>query len=117
MRLTDLSSRDLSAFIALHHKRNQLKADLEAVFAKLESFGSRRGNSAVTKRKKRTRRNKRRSLGEGILPLLKAADSKGVHIDAIAKKLKRDKASVSAWFYGTGKKQAKKVAPATYAAA
>ncbi len=114
MSLINLSSRELSAFTALHKQRNKLKAKLAGVIAKIESFGSRREKTSAVRTKKRTRRGKHGALGASILSLLKTADSKGLHIDAIAKKLNRKKPSVYAWFYGTGKKKAKKVAPATY---
>jgi len=117
MSLIDLSSRELSAFTSLHKQRNKLKAKLAGVIAQIESFGSHRERTITVKTKKRTRRGKHGTLGAGILSLLKTADGKGLHIDIIAKKLNRKKGSVYAWFYGAGRKKAKKIAPATYISA
>ena len=113
MNIVDLSSRDVAVLTVLFKRREKLKARLVEVIAKIDSIGSRRSKNTAHAAKKASR-SSRSPLSEGILTILKAADSKGIHIDAIAKKLNREKRSVHAWFYGTGKKRAKKVARATY---
>ena len=116
MNLADLSSRDLATLKPLLLRREELMANLAKVIDEIDAVAARRTKSTQIKTKKMPR-TKRGALGEAIFALLKAADSKGLHIDEIASKLKREKAAIYAWLYSTGKKKAKKVARATYIAA
>jgi hypothetical protein len=66
------------------------------------------------------RRKRRGGLSKKIVKFLQTKGAKGAHVKDIAIGLKGSPASVTAWFYGTGKSlmksgQIKKTGPATFA--
>ena len=101
----------------------ELKEEL-AHLTHLESFlgtKSKRGrptktkDSALSKAKKTGKRAKRGKLGETILKYLSTKGNTGAHVKEIAQHAKTKPATVTAWFYTTGKGKTKKVKPATFA--
>ncbi len=117
MALTDLSSSQLQQLIQLIKEKEALQAQLDKVnhsLATLESGRAVSKGSDVVKRPFRRRRRIR--LKDGLLKKLQAAGKEGITIKDLAASLKAKPASVSVWFYTTGKKVKgiKKVGRAKY---
>ena len=96
-------------------KKEVLQARLAKIEHQLAGFSQ---ESDTTKREVRKRGpRRRRSLKEGITKALQAAGKEGLAIKDLAAKLKAKPASVSVWFYTTGKKikAIKKVGTARFA--
>jgi hypothetical protein len=118
MAFSDLSSSQLQKLIQLVKEKESLQSQLDQVnrsLATLESGDTSSKGPDVAKRPARRRRRAR--LKEGLLKKLQAAGKGGLTIKDLATSLKAKPASVSVWFYTTGKKVKgiKKVGKAKFA--
>ncbi len=115
MSLSSLSSLQLSQLIHLIKERKSLEAKLVKVNQRLETLNGKPVTAKSPPGKKRGRR--RAKLKDRILKTLTAAGKAGITVKELASTLKANPASVSVWFYTTGKKikGVKKVGKATFA--
>lgn len=80
--------------------------------------GRKPGSTAAKAPKaKAAKRGKRGALGEGILKFLSTKGKEGAHVKDIASATSNQPANVTAYFYGTGKKNKgiRRVKPGTFA--
>jgi hypothetical protein len=106
MSLSLLSSAQLQRVIELIKEKETLQAKLtqiEASLVALEKGHVSRGE-VPGKGGRRRRRRRRVALKDGILKNLLAAGKKGMTVKELAASLRANPASVSVWFYTTGKK-------------
>ena len=117
MALTDLSSAQLQQLIRLVKEKESLQGQLERVERSLDGLLA--GNSAEQKTAvvKGPKIRRRAALKDGLLKKLQAAGKAGLTIKELAASLRAKPASVSVWFYTTGKKikGIKKVGKARFA--
>ena len=120
MALSDLSSAQLQQLIQLVKEKEFLQVQLGRVERSLDGLLA--GNSAEqkiagVKGPKIRRRRRRAALKDGLLKKLQAAGKDGLTIKELAASLRAKPASVSVWFYTTGKKikGIKKVGKARFA--
>jgi hypothetical protein len=115
MALSDLSSSQLQRLIQLVKEKEAIQAKLAQVNRSLGNLGTgKTTNSEPTAKRGRRRRG---ALKDGLLKELQAAGKEGLTVKELASALKAKPASVSIWFYTTGKKVKgiKKVGTAKYA--
>jgi hypothetical protein len=120
MALTDLSSVQLERLVQLIKEKETLQTRLDQVNHSLEALerGDTSHESKAGKTRPRVRGRRRRGgLKEGLLKALEAAGKEGITVKELAASLKANPASVSVWFYTTGKKikGIKKVGKAKFA--
>ena len=118
MSLSSLSSAQLHRLIELVREKESLQSKLakvEIALAALDGNGT-AAKMAGTKRGPR-RKLKRGALKDGVLGKLRAAGKEGLTVKELAASLNANHASLSVWFYTTGKKVKglKKVGTARYA--
>jgi hypothetical protein len=118
MSLSSLSSTQLQHLIRLVKEKESLQTKLAQVERSLADME----NGEVTKdeapaNKRGPRRRRRAALKDGILKKLQTAGKAGLTVSELATSLKAKPASVSVWFYTTGKKikGIKKVGTARFA--
>ena len=107
MALTDLSSTQLQQLIRLVKEKEVLQAQLARVERSLDGLSEGKiseANSSPSKTPKRRRRRRRAVLKDGLLTKLQAAGKAGLTVKELAASLGAKPASVSVWFYTTGKK-------------
>ena len=119
MSLSSLTSAQLHRLIELVKEKEALQAKLAQVersLADLES-GEVTKDEAPNKRRGPRRGRRRAALKVGLLKTLQAAGKQGLSVKELAASLKAKPASVSVWFYTTGKKikGIKKVGKARFA--
>ena len=119
MSLSSLTSVQLHRLIELVKEKEALQAKLAQVersLADLES-GEVTKDDAPAKRRGPRRGRRRAALKDGLLKTLQAAGKEGLSVKELATSLKAKPASVSVWFYTTGKKikGIKKVGKARFA--
>jgi hypothetical protein len=119
MSLSSLTSAQLHRLIELVKEKEALQAKLAQVersLADLES-GEVTKDDAPAKRRGPRRGRRRAALKDGLLKTLQAAGKEGLSVKELAASLKAKPASVSVWFYTTGKKikGIKKVGKARFA--
>jgi hypothetical protein len=120
MALSDLSSAQLQQMVHLVKEKESLQVQLARVKRSLDGLFA--GNSVEkktsgVKEPKVRRRRRRAALKDGLLKKLQAAGKDGLTIKELAASLRAKPASVSVWFYTTGKKikGIKKVGKARFA--
>ena len=117
MALSDLSSAQLQQLIHLVKEKESLQVQLAGVKRSLDGLFA--GNSVEKKTSsvKEPKVRRRAALKDGLLKKLQAAGKDGLTIKALAASLRAKPASVSVWFYTTGKKikSIKKVGKARFA--
>ena len=107
MALSDLSSAQLQQLIQLVKERESLQGQLERVDQSLDGLfagKSAKMKTAGVKGPKVRRRRRRAALKDGLLKKLQAAGKAGLTIKELSASLRAKPASVSVWFYTTGKK-------------
>ena len=119
MSLSSLTSAQLHQLIELVKEKEALQAKLAQVersLAGLES-GEMTKEEASAKKRGPRRGRRRAALKDGLLKTLQAAGKDGLSVKELAASLKAKPASVSVWFYTTGKKikGIKKVGKARFA--
>ena len=119
MSLSSLSSVQLHRLIELVKEKEAIQAKLAQVERALEAIeggGVMQEKSAAKKRGPR-RGRRRAALKDDLLRKLQAAGKEGLTVKELANALKAKPASVSVWFYTTGKKikGIKKVGTARFA--
>jgi hypothetical protein len=120
MAFSDLSSAQLQQVIHLVKAKESLLVQLERVERSLDGLVA--GNNVETetsgvKETKVRRRRRRAALKDGLLKKLQAAGKDGMTTKELAASLGAKPASVSVWFYTTGRKikGIKKVGKARFA--
>jgi hypothetical protein len=115
MSLSSLSSAQLHRLIELVKEKESLQSKLAKVESALDGNGT-PAKTAGIKRGPR-RKLKRGALKDGVLGKLRAAGKEGLKVKDLASSLSANPASLSVWFYTTGKKVKgiKKVGTARYA--
>ena len=106
MSLSSLTSAQLHQLIELVKEKEALQAKLAQVersLAELES-GKVRKDESLAKQRGPRRGRRRAALKVGLLKTLQAAGKDGLSVKELAASLKAKPASVSVWFYTTGKK-------------
>jgi hypothetical protein len=118
MSLSSLSSTQLHRLIELVKEKESLQSKLAKVESAMAAFDG-NGSTAKTAGNKRgpRRKLKRGALKDGVLGKLKEAGKEGLTVKELAASLNANHASLSVWFYTTGKKVKgiKKVGIARYA--
>ncbi len=119
MSLSSLTSAQLHRLIELVKEKEALQnklAQVERSLADLES-GAVTKDESTAKRRGPRRGRRRAALKDGLLKALQAAGKDGLSVKELAASLKAKPASVSVWFYTTGKKikGIKKVGKARFA--
>jgi hypothetical protein len=119
MSLSSLTSAQLHRLIELVKEKEALQtklAQVERSLADLES-GAVTKDESPAKRRGPRRGRRRAALKVGLLKALQAAGKDGLSVKELAANLKAKPASVSVWFYTTGKKikGIKKVGKARFA--
>jgi hypothetical protein len=106
MSLLSLSSSQLQQLIRLVKEKEDIQAKLVRVDRALEALDSGKATAEEPVAKKRgPRRGRRRAaLKDGVLKKLQAAGKEGLTVKELAESLNAKPASVSVWFYTTGKK-------------
>ena len=105
MALRDLSTVQLQRLVVLIKERESLQAKLERINQSLNELdGGEVENRLAVAKPTKGRRKRRGKLKNGILKLLGEAGKQGITVKELAEKLKAKPASVSVWFYTTGKK-------------
>ena len=104
MALSDLSSAQLQQLIHLVKEKESLQVQLAGVKRSLDGLFA--GNSVEKKTSgvKEPKVRRRAALKDGLLKKLQAAGKDGLTIKELAASLRAKPASVSVWFYTTGKK-------------
>ncbi len=121
MAFSDLSSSQLQRLIQLVKEKESLQSQLERINQSLANLENGKvaseTSSASSPGKPSVRRRRRAKLKDGLLDKLRAAGKQGLTIKELAASLKAKPASVSVWFYTTGKKikGIKKVGTARFA--
>jgi len=119
MSLTNLSSAALERLVELITEKEAIQAKLVKIQNSIEALaaGSPSKKSGVTVRTKKRTGRRGGKLKERLLKALEAAGKAGLTVKDLAANLKAKPASVSVWFYTTGKKikGIKKIGPAHYA--
>ena len=119
MALSDLSSAQLQQLIHLVKEKESLLVQIQRVERSLDGLFAENGVEKKTSGAKeaKVRRRRRAALKDGLLKKLLSAGKKGLTIKELAAGLKAKTASVSVWFYTTGKKVKgiKKVGKARFA--
>ncbi len=120
MALTDLSSSQLHRLIQLVKEKESLEIQLVKINHSLNDLESGKiagEKSPSSPGRPPVRRRRRAKLKDGLLKKLQAAGKQGLTIKELAASLKAKPASVSVWFYTTGKKirGIKKVGTARFA--
>ena len=119
MSLSSLTSAQLHQVIELVKEKEALQAKLAQVERSLVDLESGKvtKDEAPTKRRGPRRGRRRAALKDGLLKALQAAGKDGLSVKELAASLKAKPASVSVWFYTTGKKikGIKKVGKARFA--
>ena len=105
MSLSSLTSVQLHRLIQLIKEKEAIQAKLERVNRKLAALdcgkSAEEGPAPV---KRPYRRRRRKALKDSLLEKLGAAGKEGMSVKDLAASLKANPASVSVWFYTTGKK-------------
>lgn len=118
MSLSSLSSAQLHRLIELVKEKESLQSKLAKVESALAALD---GNETVVKttgiKRGPRRKLKRGALKDGVIEKLRAAGKAGLTVKELAANLNANHASLSVWFYTTGKKvkAIKKVGTARYA--
>ena len=136
MSLTELTLADIKKLEKILSRKAKLESEISQINSTLASFttsgagakpGRRRGRkpgrkpgrkAAVAKGEEAVKSTGRHgALKSKILSALKKSGDSGIHIKALAKKLKAKELNIRAWFATTGKKVPGivKVSPARYA--
>ena len=119
MSLSSLTSAQLHQLIELVKEKEALQAKLAQVERSLVDLESGKvtKDEAPAKRRGPRRGRRRAALKDGLLKALQAAGKDGLSVKELAANLKAKPASVSVWFYTTGKKikGIKKVGKARFA--
>lgn len=118
MSLSSLTSAQLHQLIELVKEKEALQAKLAQVERSLSDLESGEVTKDEAPAKRRGPRRRRRvALKDGLLKTLQAAGKEGLSVKELAASLKAKPASVSVWFYTTGKKikGIKKVGKARFA--
>jgi hypothetical protein len=119
MSLSSLTSAQLHQLIELVKEKEALQAKLAQVERSLVDLESGKvtKDEAPAKRRGPRRGRRRAALKDGLLKALQAAGKEGLSVKELAASLKAKPASVSVWFYTTGKKikGIKKVGKARFA--
>ena len=119
MSLTNLSSAALERLVELITEKEAIQAKLVKIQNSIKALaaGSPSKKSGVTVRPKKRMARRGGKLKERLLKALEAAGKAGLTVKDLAANLKANPASVSVWFYTTGKKikGIKKIGPAHYA--
>jgi hypothetical protein len=119
MAISDLSGAQLERLVQLIKEKKSLESKLAQVESSLNALEGGKVTKAKPLSKKRgPRRGRRRmALKDALLKKLQAAGKDGLTVKVLAASLKANPASVSVWFYTTGKKikGIKKVGPARFA--
>ena len=119
MALSDLSSAQLQQLIHLVKEKESLLVQIQRLERSLDGLFA--GNDVEKKtsgaKEPKVRRRRRAALKDGLLKKLLSAGRNGLTIKELAAGLKAKPASVSVWFYTTGKKVKgiKKVGKARFA--
>jgi hypothetical protein len=105
MSLSSLSSADLTRLIQLVKDKEAIQAKLAKVERALDALqnGTEPKELATVKRGPR-RRRRRAAMKDALLKALQAAGKGGLSVKELAVRIKAKPASVSVWFYTTGKK-------------
>jgi hypothetical protein len=119
MALTDLTSAQLEKLLGLIKEKEALQAkiiQIDLSLQALESGEMKANKPAAAKRGPKSSRRRVR-LKDGLLAKLQPAGKEGMAVQDLAASLRVKPASVSIWFYTTGKKVKgiKKVGRARYA--
>jgi hypothetical protein len=119
MSFSSLTSAQLHRLIELVKEKEALQnklAQVERSLADMES-GEVTKDESPAKRRGPRRGRRRVALKDGLLKTLRAAGKEGLSVKELAARLKAKPASVSVWFYTTGKriKGIKKVGKARFA--
>ena len=119
MALSDLSSSQLQQLIPLLKEKESLQAQLDQVnhsIAAVET-GTVSSKGSASPGNPPVRRLRRTRLKDKLLKVLQAAGKDGLTVKELAASLNAKPASVSVWFYTTGKKVKgiKRVGPAKFA--
>jgi hypothetical protein len=118
MSLSSLTSVQLHRLIELVKEKEAIQAKLAQVERSLDSLQSGTATNEKPPAKKRgPRRRRRAALKDALLKKLLAAGKAGLTVKELASSLNAKVASVSVWFYTTGKKikGIKKVGKARFA--
>ena len=105
MALSDLSSAQLQQLIHLVKEKESLLVQMQQIERSLDGLFA--GNGVEKKpsgAKEPKARRRRAALKDGLLKKIEAAGKEGLTIKELAAGLKAKPASVSVWFYTTGKK-------------
>jgi len=118
MSLTNLSSAALERLVELITEKEAIQAKLVKIQNSIEALaaGLPSQKSGVTARTKKRTARRGGKLRDRLLNALEAAGKAGLTVKGLAANLKANPASVSVWFYTTGKKikGIKKIGPAHY---
>jgi hypothetical protein len=105
MSFASLSSAQLHRLIQLVKEKEEIQAKLAQVNRSLDALQEGKEAKESASKKPSPRRGRRRAtLKDGILKKLQAAGKEGLTVKELAASLKAKPASVSVWFYTTGKK-------------
>ena len=118
MPLSSLTSAQLHRLIELIKEKEAIQAKLAQVERSLDSLQTGTATNEKPPAKKRgPRRRRRAALKDALLKKLLAAGKAGLTVKELAASLNAKAASVSVWFYTTGKKikGIKKVGKARFA--
>jgi len=119
MSLANLSSASLQRLVELITEKEAIQLKLVKIQNSIEALaaGSPSKKRGVTVRAKKRTARRGGKLKERLLKALEAAGKGGLTVKDLAANLKANLASVSVWFYTTGKKikGIKKIGPAHYA--
>ena len=118
MPLSSLTSAQLHRLIELIKEKESIQAKLSQVERSLDGLESGEPTNEKPPAKKRgPRRRRRAALKDALLKKLLAAGKAGLTVKELAASLNAKAASVSVWFYTTGKKikGIKKVGKARFA--
>jgi hypothetical protein len=119
MSLTNLSSAALEHLVELIKEKEAVQVKLDKIQSSIEALvtGLPSKKSGVMARTQKRVKRRGGKLKERLLKALKEAGKSGLTVKDLAANLKAKPASVSVWFYTTGKKikGIKKLGPAHYA--
>lgn len=119
MVLSDLSSAQLERLVQLIKEKESLQSKLAQVERSLNALeGGKVTKDKPLAKKSGPRRGRHRvALKDALLKKLQTAGKEGLTVKELAASLKGNSASISVWFYTTGKKikGIKKVGPARFA--
>jgi hypothetical protein len=118
MSLSSLSSDQLHSLIKFIKEKEMIQAKLARVERSLSALeGGKVAKREPSVKKRSSRRLRRPALKRSVLKALESVGKKGLSVKEVAKSIKAKPASVSVWFYTTGKKVKglMKIGPGRYA--